>query len=157
MDLLEIERILVRFSRLVLEQPWIKELDINPLVAAPERILALDARIVLHDAATTVEQLSRPAIRPYPSQYVSPWVTKAGIQVLVRPIRPEDELAMARFHERLSDRSVYLRYFHMEKLSERVAHERLLRKCFIDYDREMALIVESTGAGARAKFSGSAD
>lgn len=153
-NLLEIERILVRFSRLVLEQPSIKELDINPLLAAPERILALDARIVLHDAATPVEQLSRPAIRPYPAQYVSPWITKAGIQVLVRPIRPEDELAMARFHERLSDRSVYLRYFHMEKLSERVAHERLLRKCFIDYDREMALIVESTGAGGAREIFG---
>ena len=49
---------------------------------------------------------------------------------------------MARFHETLSDRSVYLRFFHMEKLSSRIAHSRLLRKCFIDYDREMALIVE---------------
>ncbi len=148
-DVLELERVLVRFSRLILEQTWIKELDINPLVAAPERILALDARIVLHDAATTVEQLPRPAIRPYPSQYVSSWVTKTGTQVLIRPIRPEDEPALAKFHEGLSDRSVYLRYFHMEKLSERVAHERLLRKCFIDYDREMALVAESTGADPR--------
>ena len=148
-DVLELERVLVRFSRLILEQTWIKELDINPLVAAPERILALDARIVLHDAATTVEQLPRPAIRPYPSQYVSSWVTKTGTQVSIRPIRPEDEPALAKFHEGLSDRSVYLRYFHMEKLSERVAHERLLRKCFIDYDREMALVAESTGADPR--------
>jgi acetyltransferase len=49
---------------------------------------------------------------------------------------------MAKFHESLSDRSVYLRFFHMEKLSTRVAHTRLLRKCFIDYDREMALVAE---------------
>jgi acetyltransferase len=49
---------------------------------------------------------------------------------------------MAKFHELLSDRSVYLRFFHMEKLSSRVAHNRLLRKCFIDYDREMALVAE---------------
>ena len=49
---------------------------------------------------------------------------------------------MAKFHETLSERSVYLRFFHMEKLSSRVAHNRLLRKCFIDYDREMALIAE---------------
>jgi acetyltransferase len=51
-----------------------------------------------------------------------------------------------KFHESLSEQSVYLRYFHMENLSTRVAHERLLRKCFIDYDREMALVAESADA-----------
>jgi acetyltransferase len=66
---------------------------------------------------------------------------KNGSQVLLRPIRPEDEPAMVKFHETLSDRSVYLRYFHMETLSSRVAHERLISKCFIDYDREIALVV----------------
>jgi acetyltransferase len=145
-DIEALERIVVRFSRLVLEQPFIKELDINPLLAGPEGIVALDARIVLHEASMAAGQLPRPAIRAYPAQYVSPWTTKAGLSVLIRPIRPEDEPALATFHEMLSDRSVYLRYFHMEKLSERVAHERLLRKCFIDYDREMALVVETTGA-----------
>ncbi len=86
--------------------------------------------------------LPRPAIRPYPMRYVSPWTAKNGMKVLLRPIRPEDEPAMAKFHETLSDRSVYLRFFHMQKLSSRVAHERLLQKCFIDYDREMALVAE---------------
>jgi acetyltransferase len=71
---------------------------------------------------------------------------KNGTDVLLRPIRPEDEPAMVKFHETLSDRSVYLRFFHMQKLSARVAHERLLRKCFIDYDREMALVAEYTNA-----------
>ncbi len=56
--------------------------------------------------------------------------------------RPEDEPLMVRFHESLSEESVYLRYFHMAQLSTRVAHERLIRKCFIDYDREMALVAE---------------
>ena len=64
------------------------------------------------------------------------------MKLWIRPIRPEDEPAMAKFHETLSDRSIYLRFFHMEKLSSRVAHGRLLRKCFIDYDREMALVAE---------------
>jgi acetyltransferase len=139
-DFFALETILVRFSRLVMEQPWIKEMDINPLLASPEKLLALDARIVLHDPDTVEEGLPKPAIRPYPAQYVSPWTMKDGTQVMIRPIRPEDEPAMVNFHETLSDRSVYLRYFHMEKLSERVAHERLIRKCFIDYDREMALV-----------------
>ena len=141
-----LEGILVRFSRLVVEQPWIKEMDINPLLASPEKILALDARIVLHDPKIPEAQLPRPAIRPYPTQYVSAWKMKDGTGILIRPIRPEDEPAMIHFHETLSERSVYLRYFHMEKLTERVAHDRLMQKCFIDYDREMALVAVKAAA-----------
>jgi acetyltransferase len=66
--------------------------------------------------------------------------------VTVRPIRPEDEPAMVRFHETLSERSVYLRYFHLMNLEQRVQHERLTRICFIDYDREMALVAERRNA-----------
>ena len=61
----------------------------------------------------------------------------------MRPIRPEDEPSMVHFHETLSDRSVYLRYFHHLSLSERVTHERLTRICFSDYDRQMALVAEN--------------
>ena len=142
-----LEHVLVRFSRLVLEQPWIAEIDINPLLASPERILALDARILLHGPAVTLDQLPQPAIRPYPLQYVSPWTMKDGNQVTIRPIRPEDEPLMVKFHETLSDRSVYLRFFASLSLSRRVAHERLLRICFGDYDREMALVAELTDPG----------
>ena len=67
---------------------------------------------------------------------------KDGIQVTIRPIRPEDEPLMIDFHSRLSDRSVYLRYFQPLKLTQRTTHERLTRICFIDYDREMALVTE---------------
>jgi acetyltransferase len=141
-DMAALETILIRFSRLVIEQRWIKEVDINPLLASTGGVIALDARIVLHGPEVAEDELPRPAIRPYPAQYVSRWHGKNGMQALIRPIRPEDEPAMAKFHTRLSDLSVYLRYFHMEKLSTRVAHARLLRKCFIDYDREMALVVE---------------
>jgi acetyltransferase len=69
---------------------------------------------------------------------------KAGSEVVIRPIRPEDEPLLVKFHESLSEESVYLRYFHMAQLSTRIAHDRLLRKCFIDYDREMALVAELT-------------
>ena len=139
-----LEQLLVRFSQLVLEQRWIAEIDINPLLASPERLLALDARIVLHGPNVTLEQLPKPAIRPYPLQYVSTWTMKDGNQVTIRPIRPEDEPLMVKFHETLSDRSVYLRYFCTLSLSRRVAHERLLRICFGDYDREIALVAEHT-------------
>ncbi len=147
-DIAVLESLLVRFSYLTVELARIKEIDINPLLAAPDKLLALDARIVLHDASIPDTSLPRPAIRPYPSKYVWLWKAKDGTEVRVRPIRPEDEPLMVKFHESLSEQTVYLRYFHMENLSSRVAHERLLRKCFIDYDREMALVAEKANAPA---------
>jgi len=143
-DIAALEHLLVRFSQLVLEQPWIAEVDINPLLASPERLLALDARIVLHGAAVTADQLPKPAIRPYPAQYIASWTMKNGKQITIRPIRPEDEPLMVQFHQTLSDRSVYLRYFNSLSLTRRVEHERLLRICFAGYDREMVLVAEST-------------
>lgn len=139
-DISLLEQLLVRFSQLVVEQRRIKEVDINPLLASSEGMLALDARIVLYGQEVVGKDLPRSVIRPYPSQYVSRWNTKDGEDILFRPIRPEDEPMMVKFHETLSEQSVYLRYFHMEKLDARVAHERLIRKCFIDYDQEMALV-----------------
>jgi len=139
-DLKALDALLVRFSRLVVEQRWIKEIDINPLLASSERLLALDARIVLHEPLASESELPTCAIRPYPTQYVSSWQLKDGVSVTIRPIRPEDEPLMSRFHTTLSDHSVYLRYLHLLKLSQRIAHERLARLCFIDYDREMALV-----------------
>ncbi|HTR65656.1 MAG TPA: bifunctional acetate--CoA ligase family protein/GNAT family N-acetyltransferase, partial [Terriglobales bacterium] len=140
-DLAALENLLVRFSQLVVEQPWISEIDINPLLASSDRLLALDARVVLHDQ-TRQSELPKPAIRPYPVQYVSRWTTNDGAEVTIRPIRPEDEPLLAEFHHTLSDRTVYMRYFASLSLKARIAHERLLRICFGDYDREMVLVVE---------------
>jgi len=141
-DIAALETLLVNFSRLVVEQPRIKEIDINPLLASENRLVALDARIVLHPAEVPEEKLPRPVIRPYPQQYVSKWTMKDGVPLTIRPIRPEDEPLMIDFHSKLSDRSVYLRYFQPLKLTQRTAHERLTRICFIDYDRAMALVAE---------------
>ena len=69
-----------------------------------------------------------------------------GAPILVRPIRPEDEPLMVKFHESLSEESIYMRYFHMMNLDRRTAHDRLTRICFIDYDREMALVAERENA-----------
>src|SRR6202041_1857154 len=122
-----------------------KEIDINPLLATSDRLVALDARIVVHGREMSQEQLPKLAIRPYPARYVSAWTMKDGVEVLIRPIRPEYEPAMVKFHETLSERSVYLSYFHLMNLPQRVAHERLTRICFIDYDREMALVAARRG------------
>ena len=141
-DLDRLEELLVRFSELVVENPRIAEIEINPLLAGPDVLLALDARVVLHPAAVQDANLPHPAIRPYPSQYVSQWEANDGTPFTLRPIRPEDEPLIVEFHHHLSDRSVYYRYFHPLKLDARVAHERLITKCFIDYDRELALVAE---------------
>jgi acetyltransferase len=143
-----LEQLMVEFSQLVVEQPGIKEIDINPLLAIPPTpihpggLIALDARIVLHSADVEKHQLPKLAIRPYPSQYISDWKLNNGTPITIRPIRPEDEPLMVEFHKTLSEESVYFRYFHMIKLSQRITHERLTRICFIDYDREMALVAE---------------
>jgi acetyltransferase len=91
--------------------------------------------------------LPRTAIRPYPSAYVENWIARDGSSIT---IRPEDEPKMVRFHESVSDLSVCLRFFHHLPLSARVTHERLTRACFIDYNREMALIAESPDIGVVA-------
>jgi len=141
-DMAALEVLMVRFSALVAEQRLIKEIDVNPLLASPDGLVALDARVVIHAAEVSVDQLPKCAIRPYPTRYVAPWTMRDGTQVAIRPIRPEDEPAMVHFHETLSERSVYLRYFHLMNLEQRTTHERLTRICFIDYTREMALVAE---------------
>ncbi len=146
-DLEALELLLVRFSQLVAEQCRVKEIDINPLLASSDGIVALDARIVLYDAAVSDAQLPVLAIRPYPTQYVSSCALQDGTPIRIRPIRPEDEPALVRFHEKLSEETVYMRYLQNLKLDRRVAHERLTRICFIDYDREMALVAERTEEG----------
>ncbi len=153
-DLDALDALVVRFSELVVEQRWVKEIDINPLLASPEGLIALDARVVLFEPSTTEEELPRPAIRPYPVQYVSSWKTRSGANVLVRPIRPEDEPLIVAFHDRLSERTVVQRYFTSLDLNARTAHERLTRICFIDYDRELALVAETTDGSARAVIGG---
>ncbi len=150
-DVAALERLLVRFSQLVIEQRRIREIDINPLLISSEGMIALDARVVLHGSEVSEDQLPKLAIRPYPSRYSSRWTMKDGTPVIIRPIRPEDEPLMVNFHHTLSERSVYMRYFHMLSLSRRVEHDRLTRICFIDYDRETALVVERADPATGSK------
>ena len=143
-DLPALEQLLVRFSQLVVEQPWIKEIDINPLLASPERLLALDARVVVHGPGRCRRRsCPKPAIRPYPIAVRERMdaegrhrghdpADSSGRRAADGRV-PRDALASAR---------VYMRYFQPLKLGQRIAHERLTRICFIDYDREMALVVE---------------
>jgi acetyltransferase len=141
-DLAALEKLLVRFSRLVVEQPAIREIELNPLRVSADQLVVLDARIILHGKN---DKLPTPAIRPYPAQYTGTAELRSGERLSVRAIRPEDEPKMTRFHETLSEESVFYRYAGFMKLDTRVQHERLSRLCFIDYDREMALVAERAG------------
>jgi acetyltransferase len=142
LDLPALEQLLVRFSELVVEQPWIAEIDINPLLASAEGLIALDARVIVHGQKVDPMHLPRPAIRPYPAQYIQSSKLPDGTPVVLRPIRPEDEPMLVKFHESLSEQSVYYRYFSALKLPQRIAHERLIRICFNDFDREIVLVIE---------------
>ena len=157
-DLHRLEQILVQFSIMILEQSWIKECDINPLLASPEGFIALDARIILHDSTT--RELPKSAIRPYPTQYVETFKSKDGAEITLRPIRPEDEPLLIQFHKELSHETVRQRYLKMMHYDELVAHNRLSRVCFNDYDREIALVAEThheiLGVGRLSKISGKA-
>jgi acetyltransferase len=115
-------------------------------------LIALDARVVLYEPGVSEDDGPPLAIRPYPLQYVQPWTAQDGTPLVIRPIRPEDEPLIVKFHEMLSKQTVYRRYFEHLHLSDRIRHERLTRICFNDYDREMALVAEheDPATGARA-------
>lgn len=153
-DMEKLEELLVRFSELVVENPRIADIEINPLLASDDGFVALDARVILHPATMPDAELPRPAIRPYPVQYVSTWQAQEGTSFTLRPIRPDDEPLMVDFHHQLSESSVYMRFFGPLKLDLRVSHERLFTKCFIDYDREIGLVAEYTDEKGARRMAG---
>ncbi len=138
-NLAKLEEIMVNFSRMVSENPLIKECDINPLIVSDKEIIALDARVVLHQPDESLPHLS---IRPYPSNYIMTSALKNGLVVTLRPIKPEDIPLIKHFHSELSEHSVYQRYFAFLSLDKRVAVDRLIRMCFNDYAREIAIVAE---------------
>lgn len=113
-----------------------------------------DVFLHLHPAAASDAEPPRPAIRPYPSQYVWSWKSHDGTLFTIRPIRPDDEALLVELHQQLSDSSVYSRYFIPLKLDVRISHERLLTKCLIDYDQEIALVAECTDSDDRRHVAG---
>lgn len=134
-----LEKIVVSFSQMIADQPLIKECDINPLLSSSTDIIALDARIILGEAKGPPF-----ALRPYPSEFVFSWKV-AGEEITIRPICPEDEPLLVKFHESLSEESVRRRYMSSLSLSERVRHQRLVRLCCSDFDRDIAFVALHEG------------
>lgn len=139
-DIERLEKILVRFSQLAVENPMIAEIDINPLFVSDTHILALDARVVLQPIDQDLESIPQTAIRPYPYEYVGECTCENGKLLSIRPIRPEDEHMAVDFHSSLSEQTVKLRYMYNFPLEDRITHERLAGLTFVDYDRQVALV-----------------
>lgn len=136
--------ILLRVSEMVCELPYIKEMDINPLIVNNETIVAVDARIVVDFPKISTIPYSHMAICPYPSHLISSWQLADGTNITIRPIRPEDAKIEKEFVHKLSAQSKYFRF--MEDLQE-LTPTMLVRFTQIDYDREMAFISTITDNG----------
>jgi len=139
-DARQLEEIIVKFSNLIVDFPEISEIDVNPLAISGGKAYALDARIVIDKNALEYSSpYSHLVITPYPTRYVIPWKLKDGKEVLLRPIRPEDEPLEHEMLTTLSDETLRGRFFQIIK---NITHEMLIRYCNIDYDREMAIVGE---------------
>ena len=140
--------VLMRVSYLIADYPQIKELDMNPVLATPEEVTVLDARIVLDQAVLDhpVRPYSHLAIRPYPEEFIMRVQLKDGTPVTLRPIQPADEPLWHEMLATCSEETIHLRFGYLFKYT---THEMATRYCFVDYDREMAIVAEAGGNGAR--------
>ena len=141
----QLETLLVRFSYLLCDFLDIQEIDINPLLAGPEGLIALDARVFLGASAT------RLAIEPYPNQHTTTWRLSNGTDIVVRAIRPEDETLIEDHHRSLSEQSIRMRFFSMVKSLSR---DSLIRLCHLDYARAMALVAVRKNAEGKPEIIG---
>lgn len=134
-DMVLLEEILVRLSQLVTDFPEIQELDVNPLIPVEGKVIAVDARVIV--APSSVPSPLHLMISPYPDRYERTSITKGGLEIFIRPIKPEDAPLLVELFNTLSPTSIYYRFFRPLKY---LSHEMLARFTQIDYDRDMALI-----------------
>ena len=161
----EIAEALVKLSQIAGELAEVVGIDIDPLLADGQGVLAV--AVYVRIAANPQPAEARLAIRPYPAGLEKRVTSRAGKELLIRPIRPEDEPALHAFVRVQSPEDRRLRFFsHVKELDHRTA----ARLTQIDYDREMALVLLDPAAaepemlgvmrisadpdGARAEYAG---
>ncbi|HUI22779.1 MAG TPA: bifunctional acetate--CoA ligase family protein/GNAT family N-acetyltransferase [Nitrososphaerales archaeon] len=149
-NLKALEEVIIRFSSMIADFPEIAEMDVNPLSVAEGKVFAVDVRILL-DQKPIDRSIPYPhmVILPYPTKYVVPWKLEDGTDVLLRPIRPEDEAMESEFINGLSEETNRYRFFNLVR---NLPHSDLVRFCNIDYDREMAIVAEITEGGRRREI-----
>ncbi|MDH7506426.1 MAG: bifunctional acetate--CoA ligase family protein/GNAT family N-acetyltransferase [Candidatus Thermoplasmatota archaeon] len=135
-DMKKVEETMVKFSQLIIDNPEIKEIDINPLIVNDNDLIALDARIILDKEPEKYPHL---VIAPYPAKYTKKVKLKDGTEVLLRPIKPEDEMLWLEMFKSFSEETVKFRFFRIIK---ETPHELRTRYCNIDYDREIGIVAE---------------
>ncbi|MDX2414068.1 MAG: acetate--CoA ligase family protein, partial [Bacteroidales bacterium] len=146
-DIEKLIEIIIRLSYLAADFPEIKELDINPLSVGSDKLIALDARIIIKNSeGEDKEKYHHLSILPYPEEYVSEPMDVKGKEVIFRPIRPEDEPLWFDLLDSCSKESIYSRFNSFFAWS---IHEVATRYCYIDYDREIAIVAEIEEEGAR--------
>jgi acetyltransferase len=149
-DLRSLEQVMVRFSNMIVDFPEIAEMDINPLVISGDKLWAMDSRIIIErEVSRYAEPYQHLVVMPYPTRYVTPWKLKDGTEVILRPIRPEDEPMELEFVKGLSEEASRFRFFQVIR---DLSHEALVRFCNIDYDREMAFIAETRELNRRMEI-----
>jgi len=136
-----LEQILLRVSEMVCELPQLREMDINPIIVDESGALAVDARIVVDNAAPSVRHYNHLAILPYPSQHEQLCPMAGGGEYIVRPVHPDDAVMLQAFVRGLSPES---RYFRFVSSMQELPATMLSRFTLIDYDREMALVALHT-------------
>jgi acetyltransferase len=144
-----LESLLLRVSEMVCELPWLREIDINPLIVDEHGLLAVDARVVVDYAPVSADRYAHMAIHPYPTHLVTHWQLPDGTDVTIRPMRPEDAAIEQEFVRRLSEETKYFRFMHaVQELSE----DMLVRFTQLDYDRELALIAVTEEKGREVEI-----
>ncbi len=147
-DIDRLIEIIIRFSYLIADFPEVRELDINPLVVSPDGMIALDARVIVDDGMPdrTEDPYYHLAIRPYPEEYERPITLSDGTSALMRPIKPEDEPLWIDLLNSFSKETIRFRFFHPIR---EITHEMATRYCYIDYDREIGVVVEVEEEGRK--------
>ncbi|MBZ6076170.1 bifunctional acetate--CoA ligase family protein/GNAT family N-acetyltransferase [Microvirga puerhi] len=136
--------VLVKLAQLAADLPDIREIDINPLLADQDGVIAVDARVAIAPEARKGREHPRFAVRPYPKEWERTMLLRNGREAFVRPVRPDDEEEFRRFFQQVTPEDLRLRFFAPVR---DFSHTFLARLTQIDYARAIAFVAFDKGTG----------